>query len=365
MGEVYPVSDRFLAALAESHTPIVKVELFRPDGRVETLDITGGSVTVDRGQATRRTCTVTLTDAALIPLTASDKLSIYGARLRISRGIQFADGAETVPLGVFRLDSVDGDVDEGPVSLAGKSLEAVVSDDKFTVPYKATGTAVGAVTALIQRSIPDAVVVNRAMDASIGPRTWDVQGDPWTAVAECAAAIGAEVCADADGVFIIAELPDILATPPVWTIAAGEGGVYVKAQRGMSADGVRNGWLVSGENTETDVPPVSALVVDNDPTSPTYWSGPFGHRPDFYSSPTITTVPAATAAGSLKLRASVSPNASADISSLPNPALEPGDVLRVAYPDGKRELHQVQSFTVPLDVGGDFTIATISAKEDA
>lgn len=363
---MYSVSSRFLAALTESHTPVSQVTLLRADGRVESLEITGGSVTVDRGQAIRRTCSVTIVDTSLIPRTAADKLATYGSRLRISRGVQFADGSsELAPLGVFRLDGVDGDVGEGPVTLAGKGLEAIVADDKFTSPYRVSGTAVGAVTALIQRSIPDAAVVNRATDAPIGPRTWDVEGDPWAAVQECAAAIGAECYADADGVFIVSELPDLLAVAPAWTVAAGEGGAYIRASRGMSSDGVNNGWLARGENTETGTAPVSALVTDDDPTSPTYWAGPFGHRPAFYTSSTLTSVGAATSAATLKLRASRAPNATGDLSSLPNPALEPGDVLRVIYPDGTGELHQIQSFSVPLDEGGDFPITTISAKEDA
>ncbi|MFJ4637621.1 DUF5047 domain-containing protein [Streptomyces hygroscopicus] len=363
---MYPVSSRFLAALTESHQIATEVVLFRADGRVETLPHTGGSVTVDRGQSTRRTCTVTVSDTALIPLTAADKLSVYGAQLRISRGVRYPDGSvEMVPLGVFRIDSVSGDVDEGPVSIGGKSLEAMVADDKFTEPTKVSGTAVGAVTSLIQASLPAATVVNRATDATIGPRTYDVEGDRWAAVAECAAVIGAEVYADADGVFIISELPDLLAVPPVWTVAAGEGGAYVSADRGMSLDGVYNGVLAKGENTEADIPPVSALVVDDDPTSPTYWGGPFGHRPMFYSSATLTSVNACTSAATLKLRAAKAPNASADITSLPNPALEPGDVIRVLYPDRTKELHQVQSFTVPLDTSGSFALDTIAAKEDA
>ncbi|WP_030670720.1 DUF5047 domain-containing protein [Streptomyces rimosus] len=363
---MYPVSSRFLAALTESHTPAVEVVLFRADGRVETLEVTGGSVTVDRGQAIRRTCTVAIADTALIPRTPADKLSVYGARLRISRGVQYGDGVkELVPLGVFRLDSVEGDVDEGPVTLTGKALEAVVQDDRFTAPYRASGTAVGAVTALIQRSIPDAAVVNRATDATIGPRTWDVEGDPWAAVQECAAAIGAEVYCDADGVFVIAELPDLLTTSPAWTVAAGEGGAYIKADRGMTSDKVYNGVLARGENTESNTAPVAALVVDDDATSPTFWDGPFGHRPTFYTSSTLTSSVAAEGAARLKLRATKSPNSSGDLSSLPNPALEPGDVIRVVYPDGTRELHQIQSLSVPLDVGGDFPITTIAAKEDA
>jgi hypothetical protein len=150
----------------------------------------------------------------------------------------------------------------------------------------------------------------------------------------------------------------------VWSVAAGDGGVLISANRGMSSDGVYNAVLARGENTETNSPPVSALAVDDDPTSPTYWEGPFGHRPLFYTSSTLTSQAAALSAAKLKLRAAKAPNATGDLSSLPNPALEPGDVLRVVYGDGSKELHQVQSFSVPLDVGGDFQITTISAKED-
>ena len=362
---MYAVSDRFLDALRDGHNPIVEVVLFRTDGGTETLDITGGSVTVDRSQQCRRTCSVTSADVSLIPRTPADKLNVYGAQLRISRGVQVGEYSELVPLGVFRIDEIGGDIDSGPVTISGKSLECVVADDKFRAPYRASGTAVGAITALIQRSIPDAAIVNLAVDAAIGPRTFDIEGDPWAAVTEIGTAIGAEVYADAGGTFVIAELPDLLAVDPVWTVDAGENGVYIQANRGMSSDGVYNGWLVRGENTETNVAPVSALVTDGDPGSPTYWDGPYGHRPAFYSSSTITTTGAATAAGTLKLRASIAPNATADISSLPNPALEPGDVLRVVYPDGTKELHQVHSFPVDLGVGGAFTIQTISAKEGA
>ena len=364
---MYAVTARFLAALAESHTPVFEAKLFRPTGAVEPFALTGGSVTVDRKSATRRTCSVQCADTSLIPRTATDRLATYGAQVRLARGVQVGEYREVVPLGVFRLDGVDGDVDVGPVTLQGKSLECVVSDDKFTAPYRASGTVVSAITALIQRSLPTAAVVlgPATVDAPIGPRTWDVQADPWAAVQELAAVVGAEVYCDADGTFVIATLPDPLSVAPVWTVKAGAGGAYISAGRGMSADGVKNGWLVSGENTETDVAPVQQLVVDTDPTSPTYWGGPFGRRPDFYSSATIINSAAAIAAGNLLLRKSVAPNASADITSLPNPALEAGDVLRVIYPDGTKELHQANSFTVPLEIGGDFTIATISGRDDA
>lgn len=119
---MYPVTERFLKAITEDHNPITEVVLFRTDDKVETLPHTGGTVTVDRGSQCRRTCTVTIDDVTLIPRTALDKLSVYGARLRISRGVDYGGGEiELVPLGVFRVDDVDGDVDEGPVTIQGKA----------------------------------------------------------------------------------------------------------------------------------------------------------------------------------------------------------------------------------------------------
>ncbi|MEU3507962.1 DUF5047 domain-containing protein [Streptomyces longwoodensis] len=361
---MYPVSSRFLARLAESHRVITQVQLFLTDGRVLDLEHTGGSVPVDRSQAIRRTCTVTVPDPSLIPRTPADQLATYGSRLRISRGVDYGDGSsELVPLGVFRLDDAGGDVTDGPVTLSGKDLAVIVQDDKLTAPWTASGTVVGAVTALVQRSLPDADVIAQITDAPIGRRTFDVEADPWAACQEIAAAAGAEVFCNADGQFVIATLPDLLSTPPVWEIAAAEHGVYIKANRAMTSTNVNNGVLARGENTADNIPPVSYLAVDDDPGSPTYWYGPFGRRPRFYSSSTLTTTAACQAAAQLKLAEAKAPNASGDISSLPNPALAPGDVLRVVHPDGSAELHQVASFTVPLSQDGDFPIGTISAKE--
>jgi hypothetical protein len=363
---MYPVSDRFLARLAESHQVATEVLLFLTDGRVLPLEHTGGSVQVDGAATIRRTCTVTIADPALIPRTPTDQLATYGARLRISRGVYYGDGSsELVPLGVFRLDEVGGDVNDGPVTLGGKDLSVCIADDKFTAPYKASGTVVSAVTALVQRSLADAQVVSTIVDIPIGQKTYDIEADPWAACQEIAAAAGAVVYFSPDGTATIAVPPDISTADPVWDVAAGEGGAYIRANRAMSSSNVFNGVLARGENTADNVAPVSALVVDNDPTSPTYWSGQYGRRPMFYSSPTLITTGACTNAATLKLVQAKAPNASGDISSLPNPALEAYDVLRTIHPDGTRELHQAASFTVPLSVDGDFPISTISAKEDA
>ncbi|MYR29814.1 DUF5047 domain-containing protein, partial [Streptomyces sp. SID4945] len=166
---VYPVSSRFLARLAEPHRPVVRAQLFLTTGEVVDLEVTGGSVQVDRAQAIRRTCTVTLPDPALIPRTAADQLATYGARLRLARGVEYGYGPpELVPLGVFRLDSVDGDIAQGPVTLQGKSLECVVQSDLATTTWGTVGTVQASISAIIQHSLPDASIISRIDPVTVG-----------------------------------------------------------------------------------------------------------------------------------------------------------------------------------------------------
>lgn len=367
---MYPApSEQFLRALTESHVLASVVELHWPGGRVDELPHTGGSVTVDRGSATRRIARVELPGAELLPFTPADYLAISGCRLRILSGIHHPgrDQPETVPVFTGRLDSIEGDPDTGPVSIAASGLEAIVADDKFLAPYstRTNTAAVTAITGLIRETLPDAVISSTAPDTPLGPRTWDAQGDRWAAVQELATAVGAECFADADGIFRVEPLPDLLEAPVAWEVAAGEGGALISVNRGWSRAGIYNVVVATGENSEAGTPPVTGIAEDDDPTSPTYVGGPFGRVPRFYSSPTLTTMNAAQGAANKLLADGRKPAFTADISSLPNPLLEPGDVIRAIHGDGRRTLYQIQSLTVDLAPGGEFSLTLIGGKEDA
>ncbi|MEU9498257.1 DUF5047 domain-containing protein [Streptomyces sp. NPDC048196] len=366
---MYPISDQALSLLSESHRVLSEVELHTTDGRVQLLDHISGSVTADRGSACRRTCSVVIPDPALIPRTELDRISVYGAYVVLRRGIDLGSGQrEMIPLGQFRIDDIGGDIHAGPVTLNGKSFEAYLSDDKFTAPTSTRGYSMvsTAISYLVSSSMPSLVMdTTRLVDTACGVTTWDIEGDRLEAIREVARAAGCEAYCNADGTLVVAPLPDPLLTTPVWEIRTGDRGNMIKAERSMSSQGVYNGVSARGENTESDSGPVSALVVDDDPSSPTYWGGPFGHRPKFISSSTLTTTGACTAAATYELAASRRPNATADLSALPNPALEPGDVIRAVYKDGTRELHQVQSLTISLEPGGEFSLSLIGSKEDA
>jgi hypothetical protein len=173
----------------------------------------------------------------------------------------------------------------------------------------------------------------------------------------------AEIYVDALDRFVITDLPDLVNGPVAWNIAEGEGGTLIAASRSMPRTAVYNGVLASGENAAAGVPPVSALVVDSDPTSPTYWGGPFGKVTKTISSALWTTVGACQAAATYALADAIAPNIQTSLDSLPNPALEGNDIIRVSTKN-RKERALVQSLSIPLTADGDFSITLRGGKED-
>jgi hypothetical protein len=118
---------------------------------------------------------------------------------------------------------------------------------------------------------------------------------------------------------------------------------------------VYNAVVASGDGTDT-VTPARGVAFDNNPSSPTYFSGPFGPVPRFYSSPFITTVGQAQSAASAILLQNLGLTYSVDFEAAPNPALQPYDPVLVTYPSGASETHILDKVTVPLN--GDALKAT-------
>lgn len=367
---MYPISNRFRQALAQSHTMVARVDAHY-DGAVTLADvpISAGSVTVDRGSKVRRSLSLTVADPSLLPWDATDPLAVYGQQLVVSRGIRFTDGStEMIPLGTFRINEPSGDTLYGPVTLSGQSMECAIADDVFDVPTstKGVGTCVAAIEVLIHQTLPSAVVVNLTSDGRNPPCAvvaWDAGGNRWDAVVQIATAMQAEIYVDALNRFVITDTPNVLSDAVVWDIAEGEGGTLMASSRTMSRTAVYNNVVASGENTSGNSVPVSAFARDTNPTSPTRWGGPFGKVTKHISSGLWTTTAACQAAANAALFDAIAPNIQASIDASPNPALEGGDVIRVAHTVHK-ELFLVQSLSIPLTADGDFSISLRGGKED-
>jgi hypothetical protein len=362
---------QFRQSLAQSHQRVTTVDAYYAGALTRSaLPVADGAVTLDRGSTVRRTLSLTISDVALLPWEASDPLAVYGQTLTVATGIRYGNGAEElVPLGTFRIDEPEANVYAGPITLTGKSLECAIQDDNFLAPATTRGysTCVDAITGFIQQTIPAAVVVNQTSDnrnPACAVSTWDAQASRWEAVTQIATAMHAEIYVDALGRFVIRDFPNPLTDPVVWDIAEGEGGTLMSAARKMSRASVCNAVVVSGENASSNTAPVSAVAYDDEPTSPTRWTGPYGHVPKFYSSSLLTTVGACQAVADSMLFDAIAPNIQTSITALPNPALEAGDCVRVAYA-GRKELFIVQSVSIPLTIAGSYSLTLRGGKEDA
>lgn len=367
---MYAVSSRFLQALTTSHSIVARADAFY-EGALSLADlpIQDGAVTIDRGSKIRRTLSLTISDPKYLPWNALDPLAVYGQTLVVSRGIRFSNGiTESVPLGTFRIEEPQGDVHFGPVTLTGKSSECHVIDDKFMTPKSTVGygNCVDAITALIRETLPDSIIVNATADGrnpTCAITTWDANADRWDAVQQIALAMQADIYVDALDRFVIVDIPEVLSSRVVWDIAEGEGGTLMSASRQMSRTAVYNAVVASGENTASNSAPISAVAYDNDPNSPTRWGGPFGRVPKFISSSLWTGVGACQSAADYALFDAIAPNVATTIDSIPNPALEGGDCLRIAYAS-RKELFILQSAVVPLTAEGSFSVTLRGGKED-
>jgi len=137
----------------------------------------------------------------------------------------------------------------------------------------------------------------------------------------------------------------------------------VQLSREISREGVYNAVVATGEGADTEEP-ARAVAVDDNPMSPTYWDGPFGKVPRFYSSPFVTTdEQAATAAASI-LAQSLGAPYNVNFQTIANPALEVLDPIHVRYPvqgrslSMREETHIIQSITIPLSPSQPITATT-------
>jgi len=358
------VSDRWNAAIRKSHTVVSYVDAVSPTGRTARLLALDGAVQVDRSSAQRRRCSVKCIDpeGALTANELDSILTPYGTELRPYRGIKYADSGieEVVPLGVFRLAKVsvsDSNTGTPDISLEAFDLSRTVSRDKFIAPYTVASGAnvVDAIKTILARTFPD--LGYDAVSTSVvttAPIVYDVGNDPWDAVSSLALSIGAEIYFDTRGKVVIAPPLDIEALPsPDFTYVEGQGCTLLDLGKVLTDEPGYNGVVVTGESPGDELPPVRAVVWDNDPASPTYHLGPYGENPMFITNQIVKTEADALAAAASILQGELGFSSELSITATVNPALDCGDVVQVTrarvHVNG---LYAIDALNIPMNVGG-------------
>lgn len=357
------VSDRFLAALRESHSVSVAAYLLRPSAPSVPVEVgvIDGTVTIDRDAQVMRQASLDIAFSLADETTLETVRELpFGGYALIERGIRYADGSfERVQLGRFRVESIVWSELQGQATLTLADAMAQVKDEAFVTPWvpsgKPSNAAVAAVQEVFGSSIAYHVLTSPASEPDLNGTVYEQ--DRAQAVSDLASSVGAEALFDNLGDFVIR--PRESAASVAWTIDAGERGALVAAEETLDRSNVRNGVMVSGQ-PDPALPPIYALATHDDPTSPTRWGGPFGKVPLLSSSTAVSSQAQAdaTAASLLNLRLGLS--RTVVIAAIPNPALVPDDLIEVVFADGRTEQQTVNAVEIGLGVDAPLRVTTTS-----
>jgi hypothetical protein len=360
-----PVSANFLAALRFGHVVVAYAGIIPAGGGAEVaVPIVSGEVTLDRTAQLRRqgSLTVPITpDLMTVTTPPIDVRTLpFGGYVKLKRGLRYGTGAtEFADLGYLRIESVTTNAIGDAATLALSDRMAQIRDEVLLAPYTPTILPSAAAQFLVNDVFGAAIaysITPGANESALVDVVWERERD--TAVAYLARSAGCEAFFDALGGFVYKPVPSLSASP-VWTIDASETGVLLDVTETLDRTASYNGVLAMGQPS-ADQPPVSALVVDSTPGSPTLWGGPFGKVARVEQNASIMTTAQATDAATALLNSGLGIARNLDLAAVPNPALEPGDVIDVVFPDGRSERHIIDALAIPLQASDAIRLASRS-----
>lgn len=361
---MWPISTKFAQALRTPHSMVVRVDAYVGATLIAgDIGITAGVVNVNSGSGVRRTLDLTIANRGLW-----STLDQAGVELWVRRGIRFPDGTtETVPVGVFRLNSMSMSMTPGGIEVrSAPDRWDVIQKDQFEVPEPSIrgNTVVYECWRLVIDAINYfyyAYFWVSDQKTVVSQLVWD--RDRATAINDLATSIAGEVFFDGQGDLVIQDMPK-LSQEPVWTVDAGVAGVMLGGTRTRDRSRTYNVVVATMSAVDGRTPFAPQVAADTNASSRTYVSGPMGRVPYFYSSPNFRTAAQALASAKALLLQLKAPNAQITLEQVVNPALDRGDVITVLMPDGATELHMIDSLTIPLDVGTPQQITTKSGWPD-
>lgn len=357
---MWPVSAAFSTEVRQSHRVATVCEVWAGATKLATLGtVTAGSVSEDRNRAYRRMANLTVADpdGTLTPDDASDLVApTTGNELHLYRGIVLGSGVtELLPLGVYGISkfSVDSGDSGTTVALEAADRGRRVARNRFIDPYQVVAgqdvaTVIGAI---LDDRYPGVAYDLPATGFNAGAAVLEAgeSSDPWRDAQAIATSAGFDLAFDRLGVARLLNPGDALtATSSVATYTDTELQVLLSVSREQDTDETYSGVVASGESAANTLP-VSATVWDDDPTSPTYYLGPFGAVPMFYVSPFLTTTDQCTSAAASLLATKSGAVEAVSWSQIVNPAHDAGDVIDITESSTKVDARVVlDSLTIPL-----------------
>jgi alkaline phosphatase D len=348
-------SGALLRTLEGSHTPVIEARLVsgRPTGSDPEgvpVQVSDGDVTYDGTSelwSTLRLETPGIDMATVrstFPRLPTDPLAPYGGvELFIRYGVDLgAGGVLWTPLGYYRIQTPgQARAPFGTMRIDGRNRMAAIVEARLLSPraFGENATLGSVVQALIQGVLPGSIVVwDDNSDSDQLGRLLVVEDSRYQAVKDIADSRGKIFYCDDEGVFRLESPPDegVLVWEP-----------RVAASREITRTGVHNAVKVIGQGSD-DQPLVSAVAIDNNPASPTYFFGTFGQVPLVHETATINNTVHAQEAAVGMLRRGLGAQHQITFASAVNPTLRPWQTVRGTYEDGNREKVVMQQVVIPL-----------------
>jgi Domain of unknown function (DUF5047) len=325
----------------------------------------------DTGLLKRR---LTLTVPAEIPGLRLDPgenpaapLAAYGQRLHVYTGTQYPNGArELLDHGWYLTTGWKRDEDGGAVGIEAISLAQLIADDRLTAPSSppAAATYVSEFTRIVAGILP--VVIDPGLaDRAIGTTTWVWDRDRDKALADlCAAWPARWYVGDDAAVHAAAPYPPIAGQTPVLELTDGAAGTVVGRARAAQRGALYNTVVVDGKTPDSGAAGPHAVSQNTDPASPIRADGPYGKVVRFYASDLITTQPQAHTTADTMLQTWSVAGRVEQVTCVPDPSLQLGDIVRVYTSDGDAHTGRVTAMTVPLTPDDGAMSLTIGVEPD-
>lgn len=383
------VSDAFIATLGLSDQKrVATAEVWNGNTRLAFLgNVTGGSVNVDVTQQVRRTVpSLTIVSQGLeyddlVPTNAESLLHpASGNELRIFRGFEYPNQTqELAPQGVFRMTKpvVSDTGDSLTIAVTANDRSALVTRRAWTDVYPITGgTPLGiALRQVITDRIGDLDLVFKfaaTFGLTVPATTFGTSlasgNDPMADAMSLATAASMELFFDQTGALVLQPVP----TPTSASIPSffspliyseGETCTITQMTRTLDETQTFNGVIVLGVGTGGA--PVRAEVWDTDPTSPTYYLGPWGKTPYIYQTslvPAPGSTPGSAYSQCLSMAQSLYQRVHAvldtpSFTAVPNPALIESDLIQLVKSRiGVNANYTIAQMTMPMDVSTQMSV---------
>lgn len=338
----------------------------------EDIPVVSGIVSGDDSGYSKRG--LTLSVPARTPLKrwdpgndAAAPLAAYGQTLIVQTGIRLANGGtELLGMGYYLITSWTRNETTGDIDVVAEDVTRKIADNRFARPTSPAKSATYSTNfkRLITECGLTPVVPSGFPDRVMGSTVWE--RDRVDALDKLVTAWGGRWHSTDDGTVTVAEP---YGTPTAanadLVLTDGNDGVIVERGRNAERGRLYNAMVVNGKTPTNGGTGPYALATITDALSPIRDGGPYGRVTRFYSSDLITTASQATATAKQMLRRFSSVGRAEQISMLPNPAIEIGDVAIVYTQDGDQFIGRVSALSLPLTASdGAMTLTVTTVPPD-